>query len=91
MARATFDPLLWGKTKARQTGTVQVLFVVLGNFGARVRQEHGREPCAEFFILPALRFHFQHYRLQCFSFPVSPYPLNLGGGDSPPNFGGRIV
>ena len=42
---------------------------MLGNFGARGKQEHGRELCADFYgFLPAFNFHLQCYRLRCFCF-----------------------
>ena len=47
----------------------RVVFFVLGNFGARGKQEHGRELCADFFygFLRALNLHLQCYRLRNFS------------------------
>ena len=40
---------------------------MLGNFGARGKQAHGRELCADFlWLLPAFNFHLQCYRLRCF-------------------------
>ena len=52
---------------------------MLGNFGAGGKQEHGRELRAEFlWILPALNFHLQCYRLRCFSFAQSRKILGLG-------------